>query len=252
VAGFVVTALIFLSSLRANIPVAPKETAAAEEEVRVSIDKELFALAGSGLVSILFISYPFIVLPLVATVTEIGFFSVAFKLVNLISTVLVMLAAVYGPLFAVAAKMHDGAQLRSILLRTQLASTMLYLPALCVLLVFPDQILGFFGPGFTSAQPYLQVLLIGQCVNALTGLPGVMLNMSQHGKTELVCNLLGLLTAAVCTAWFYSSLTAYIVAVIYSASLIVKNIASYAAARIYTYRQQSSQDSSYSIAGSAT
>lgn len=203
------------------------------KSLELRIDSDLAALASSGLLNILFVSFPFIVLPYVSSLSDIGAFSVAFKLVNLISTILLMLSALYGPKFAKAAKNEEAHSLTGILRRTQLVSCLLYLPPLLVLVLFSEEILLLFGEEFVAAKPYVYALLIGQAINAATGLSGVMLNMVGAGKHELLCSFCAISIALLFTLMMHNTMTTLDVAVLFSASLALKNLASYGCAVLY-------------------
>ncbi|MEM8499758.1 MAG: hypothetical protein AAF542_17170 [Pseudomonadota bacterium] len=201
--------------------------------LELRMDTDLAALASSGLLNILFVSFPFIVLPYVSSLREIGTFSVAFKLVNLISTILLLLSALYGPKFAKAAKNGEAHCLADILRRTQLVSCLLYLPPLLVLALFSEDILLLFGEEFVVAKPYIYALLVGQAINAATGLSGVMLNMVGAGKHELLCSFSAISIASLIALMMHNTMTTLDVAILFSAALAFKNLASYGCAVLY-------------------
>ena len=50
------------------------------------------------------------------------------------------------------------------------------------MLLFPEFLLGFFGAEYRQASLILQILVIGQFINVITGSVGFLLNMSGHEK----------------------------------------------------------------------
>ena len=122
--GFAVTSLLLglalLRRLRAcrgsggNSPEAPRS--------------ELAPLLGSSLLGMLFLQFPFLVLPFFAGAEDTGLFALAYKIVNLITTILLMLGALYGPRFARAWAGADSNRLLTLLRETQLFAVALFAP----------------------------------------------------------------------------------------------------------------------------
>lgn len=188
---------------------------------------------GTAILAIGFLNLPFLVMPYFGSVDEIGLFALAFKLMNPITTVLIMLGAVFAPSFAQCANRPDS--LKRLLMQSQAISVLIYLPILVVILVFSEPILLVFGPEFLAAKPYLYVLAIAQLVNACTGLSANLLNMVGMGSREfqggLCCSLFGL----VACIWAGHQYGLIGIAIAYSLALAVKNLWSYgfALAAIY-------------------
>ncbi|MFT4797994.1 MAG: O-antigen/teichoic acid export membrane protein [Candidatus Azotimanducaceae bacterium] len=149
----------------------------------------------TALVSIGFLNFPFLVLPYLAPLTEIGAFAFAFKLLNLSTTILLMLSANYGPGFARCAAAGDKAGARKLLVQTQQLSMLLYVPLVAILISSFQWIHPLFGEGFGQGFSILLVLAAGQLVSAMTGLSGQLLNMSGAGANEMNIQLASLLLA---------------------------------------------------------
>ena len=180
----------------------------------------------TALVSIGFLNYPFLVLPYFATLAEIGSFAFAFKLLNLSTTILLMLGAIYGPRFAKSALSGDKFGARRLLGQTQKLSLMLYVPMVVVLLVGYPFIHPLFGDGFGDALPILLVLAIGQLCGAMTGLSGQLLNMSGEGAKEMNIQLATLAIAIGLTSLAGNAFGAMGIAMVYSLTISLKSIAS--------------------------
>ena len=186
----------------------------------------------TSLVSIVFLNLPFLLLPLFASAEEIGAFALAFKLLNIVTTILIMLGALYGPKFARCAQDDDIAGMFGLLRQTQLVSAALYLPVALMLILFYDRIHPIFGPGFESGGAFLIALAVGQGVNAATGLPGLMLNMSGHGRTEAIILSIALALALAATLVAGAALGAEGIAWVCAAAAAGKSIASWTAAHL--------------------
>lgn len=154
----------------------------------------------TGLLNIAFLQLPFLVMPWLVSVDDVGEFAVAHKLVNVITTLLILLAAVYSPRFARAAAAARFDEARRLLRETQYLSLALFTPVWVILLILADPLAWLFSLGERDLLPFLLILGAGQLINAATGLCGVMLNMSGAPQFETrilsICTLLTLVAAA--------------------------------------------------------
>ncbi|MEH6585715.1 MAG: hypothetical protein V7720_04105 [Halioglobus sp.] len=192
---------------------------------------ELLSLWGIGVLSIGFLNLPFIVLPIYADAAQIGVFSVAHKLVNVVTTLLLLLAAVFGPVFARQAAKSDANGLLSLLRRTQLVSIAVFLPVSLTLIVLANSLAKLFGEDFGDLRIYIVILTAGHLINAATGLAGIMLNMAGAASKELATLVVATIFALVASAWVGPEFGAIGLAWVFSASIALKNMASYALAR---------------------
>lgn len=192
---------------------------------------ELLSLWGNGVLSIAFLQLPFIVLPIYVDAAQIGVFAVAHKLINVVTTLLLLLAAVFGPAFARHAAQCDAASMVNLLRRTQLISTGVFLPVSLTLIALANPLAKLFGEDFGDLQIYLVILTAGQLINAATGLAGVMLNMAGAASKELSTLVIAMIFALGGSMWVGPEFGAIGLACVFSASIALKNIASYALAR---------------------
>jgi O-antigen/teichoic acid export membrane protein len=223
---FITLALLALSLHRClNTAMTTREGA---EPIHVSGEQLHFW--ANGLLNIAFLQLPFLLLPLFSSAEEIGHFAVAHKLVNIITTLLILMAALFGPRFSRAAANQDVALMRHLLMRTQLISSSIFVPAAAMLLLFAQQLAPLFSVPATSLAPLLWMLCAGQLVNALTGLPGVLLTLSGGARREMQIQLVGtcITAQAIVLAGTCSGIGAAAIAM--SAGIALKNIASYLAA----------------------
>ncbi|EAQ96644.1 lipopolysaccharide biosynthesis protein [Congregibacter litoralis] len=138
----------------------------------------------NGLFNIAFLQLPFLIMPWLVSVEEVGRYAVAHKLLNVITTLLILLSAVYGPKFARAAATTDRKELAGLLAATQRISLAIFIPAAAAMLSFADPLAKLFSLSAGSLLPLLLLLCTGQLINAATGLSGVLLNMSGAAHLE--------------------------------------------------------------------
>jgi O-antigen/teichoic acid export membrane protein len=226
-AGTIATlfALAWMLHRALHAPIAGAGTA----PPRVASGEQLHFWA-NGLLNIAFLQLPFLLLPLFADAAQIGYFAVAHKLVNIITTLLILMAALFGPRFARAAAAGDVAALRAQLLRTQVISSLIFLPGAAVLLLMQGHIAPLFSLAPGSLHTLLWVLCSGQLVNALTGLPGVLLTLTGGARREMQIQLLttGLSALAMLVLGGRSGIEGAALAM--STGIAIKNIASFLAA----------------------
>lgn len=201
---------------------------------------DINALWANSVLSVTFVQLPFLVLPVFATAEEIGVYAVAHKLVNVVTTLLILLAAVFGPAFARAAAAGDARALQALLRRTQLISCVIFLPFCAALLLAGDLLARLFNVPATTLELYLFILVAGQLVNAATGLSGVLLNMAGAARLETHALLAALVITAVAAPPVGAVHGAPGLALLLSAVIAVKNSFSYLAARLFLSRGEDS------------
>jgi O-antigen/teichoic acid export membrane protein len=189
-------------------------------------------LWATSLLSVAFLHLPFIVLPFYAATADIGVYAIANKLTGIITMLLLLLAAVFGPAFAREAA-GGGRDLDHLLQRSQLYSCVIYLPLAAVLVYASPWLALLFSVPQQELHLMLLILGAGHLVNAATGLSGVLLNMAGASRLELAATA-GALAAAVVASPFVGASHGYIgLAVLFSLTLAVKNLASFGFARRY-------------------
>ena len=188
----------------------------------------------TGLLNIAFLQLPFLLLPWIASPDEIGRLAVAHKLVNIVTTLLILLAALYGPRFALAAT--DAGTLRRLLFETQRLSLLLIAPLWLCLMLAADPLARLFSLPDASLLSLLLALGVGQLVNAATGLSGVLLTMS--GGARLEFQILLVSTAASLLLILAGHKNIEHVAAAIAAGIALRNLLSFAAARFHIARIQ--------------
>lgn len=151
---------------------------------------------------------------------QVAFFSVAQRIAMLTSFILMAVNLVVAPKFAAfkAANNMDGIRKTALFsVRLLVLSAM---PIVLFMLLLPDFLMGLFGEQFKQGAVILQILVLGQAVNVITGSVGFLLMMSGNERdmrlvtiisgcgvlvsVPLFTSLYGAIGAAAATAFFIS------------------------------------------------
>jgi len=135
-------------------------------------------MAISAITYLLMQSVDVILLSKFTSFDRVAFYSVAIKLTTIISLVLASVNTVYAPSFAEWYNRKNFNGLRGGIKKSTQLIFLLTFPAILVVFLFSNRILGLFGEDYVMARSSLIVLLIGQAVNALCGSAGVYMNMT--------------------------------------------------------------------------
>jgi O-antigen/teichoic acid export membrane protein len=108
--------------------------------------------------------------------------AVAQRTAMLASFVLIAVNLVVAPRFAALHRQGDMAGLESLAILSVKLVGVLALPVIGVMLIFPNWLMGLFGEGFAGGSQLLQILAVGQFINAITGSVGYLLMMSGHER----------------------------------------------------------------------
>ena len=117
-----------------------------------------------------------------STPSEVALFTAAQRTAMLMIFVLTAINTVVAPKFAHLHKSQNHEQLASVAYYSARLLSVVSLPILIIMFVFPKEILALFGEEFDNAAIYLQILALGQFVNAITGSVGYLLSMSGNEK----------------------------------------------------------------------
>jgi O-antigen/teichoic acid export membrane protein len=188
-------------------------------------DRRLARFWGLAVLGVVTTNLPVVVAPLFAEAAGVGQFTVAFRLVGLVTMVLMTLAAWFGPRFAAAA--GDPKRLRRDLLTSQGLSLAVAAPAFGVFLAVPGEVMAVFGSDFRAGAGLLTILIVGQIVNAGTGLAGYLLQMAGHERTEFRINLVAAGTALGLFGILGSAFGIHGIALAVTASVCIKKGASW-------------------------
>ncbi len=109
--------------------------------------------------------------------------------------------AVIGPQIAASWKVGEKQRIASLLRKTILGSLVAISPVFAVVLIWPEMVMGFFGPEFVGGATALQIVAIGNLV-ALSGGPvGSLLIMSGHERWSVSFALASIVLLVVLSVW---------------------------------------------------
>jgi len=135
--------------------------------------------------------------------------AVAQRTAMLASFVLIAINLVVAPRFAAMHRNGDMEGLQSLAKTSVKLIGLLAMPVIAVMLVFPEFLMGLFGSGFTEGARLLQILAVGQFVNAITGSVGFLLMMCGYEKDMRNITLLSGSLALTLTWWLTAAYGAY-------------------------------------------
>ena len=114
--------------------------------------------------------------------SEVALFTAAQRTAMLMIFVLTAINTVVAPKFAHLHKSQNYEELANVAYYSARLLSVVSLPILAVMVIFPKEILTLFGDEFDEAAIYLQILAIGQFITAITGSVGYLLSMSGNEK----------------------------------------------------------------------
>lgn len=124
----------------------------------------------------------------------VGVYSAAVRIAVLNTMVFGAINTIAAPMMAAAFHAGRSQELRGIMRKAMIWSTLGALPAFAVMIISPQFLLGFFGTEFTGAGNLLRILAFGQFVNAATGPAGFALLMT--GREQAFAWTMGIVAAA--------------------------------------------------------
>ena len=113
-----------------------------------------------------------------STSDEVAFFATAQRTAMLTSFVLFAVNAIAAPKFAAMYARGDSKGLKRLSITSVRLMLLAAVPALTLMLFFPEWLMSFFGEEFRVASTALVILSIGQFVNIATGSVGYLLSMT--------------------------------------------------------------------------
>lgn len=135
---------------------------------------------------------PYVVLPMLVGLDDIGGFAICQRLVGLINTINLTLQGGYAPVI-VRAYEGTGQDLGRLYTRVTLYNAVLSLPVLAGLVLLPELVLRLFGPDFPPYGPILVLLASARLAATIFGIPEIFLRMSGRPGWEAFSLALSLL-----------------------------------------------------------
>lgn len=113
---------------------------------------------------------------------ELAFLSVALRAGMIVSLVITVINMVVAPRYAALWKKGAIDDIKDLSRNASRSSFLLALPVAILMVLFSEEIMGFFGAEFKSASEILVIVVIGQFLAVVMGGSGYILNMSGHEK----------------------------------------------------------------------
>ncbi len=117
-----------------------------------------------------------------STSENVAFFATAQRTAMLTSFVLFAVNTIAAPKFAEMHAKGDTDGLKRMAITSVRLMLLAAVPALLIMLVFPEWLMAFFGEEFRAASTALIILALGQFVNIATGSVGYLLSMTGHER----------------------------------------------------------------------
>lgn len=138
-----------------------------------------------------------LVIGIFRTEAEVGLYDSAFKMASVAAITLMAINAIQAPSFAEHHSKQEMGKLKASVHRSGMLLFYTSLPISILLFIFPEWILSFFGPGFSSAADCVRILVVGNFINAWTGSVGILLQMTgyhqQYNRIILYASILSVL-----------------------------------------------------------
>ena len=113
---------------------------------------------------------------------EVGIYSVALKVSNVVNVLLVAINSIIAPKFAQLFWRNDWDSLENVIRFSTRLIFYSTLPCISVFVFFPSEVLSLFGEDFSSGSTVLLILASGQVVNCLAGSVGYFLDLTGNQK----------------------------------------------------------------------
>jgi O-antigen/teichoic acid export membrane protein len=187
----------------------------------------------SNISAVLILSLPIFILDYYLGQQKTGEYAVAYRISILISLSLVIINTISAPTYSKLFWAGNIKELGELIKKSTRISGLISIIIAIPLLLFSSEILLLFGKDYKLDERILQVLVVGQLVNTLSGPTGVLLNMA--GKQVILRNIsiAIFLTSIIFYYLFSNSIDVLNVAIIFSASIILQNIITV----IYIYKK---------------
>lgn len=121
---------------------------------------------------------------------QVAFFSVAQRIALLTTFILMAVNLVVAPKFSAFHAKGDDVGIRKTALFSVRLLVLSALPIVLFMLLFPEFLMSLFGEEFRQGALILQILVLGQAVNVVTGSVGFLLMMSGHERDMRLVTLI--------------------------------------------------------------
>jgi len=228
------TAIAGIPALLIGVASSLRLTASGGEGQEVSVKKTYLTALPLWLVAIIKNFgdwYALAIVGLLMSVSDVGLFRIASQVASALPIITISIFSVFSPQIAAAYARGDMARIARLGRSATRLSLVLVLPAVALLMVAANPLLGLVGQEFTAATLTLQLLLAGQAIYVATGPCGTTLALTGHQKVNLriSATFFALFLILVPLSGWLAGIDG--VAITMSGVVIVQNIASFLAVR---------------------
>ncbi|MCK5028113.1 MAG: oligosaccharide flippase family protein [Bacteroidales bacterium] len=125
---------------------------------------------------------PTIILGIYASSSDVGLYSIANSTALVINFVLGIVSSVSAPYFANYYKEGKIKELKNLIRNSTIYMMVIATPVFLLIIIFPTEILSYFGQEYKQASMALVILAVAQLFNVLTGPVYFVLGMTGHEK----------------------------------------------------------------------
>ena len=168
-----------------NVLIAKRQSASPGSPSRAMLGYS-YPLALSNILAALWLQIDTLMLGLLGTTQQVGYYGVALKVSLVGAKIITAFAVVFTPV--IADLWHRGKieELQQLYTTVSRWIFMLSFPLFIIMLLYSDAMMKIFGKGFVAGSMALVILAAGQLMSASTGAAGIMVLMSGRSKLELM------------------------------------------------------------------
>jgi O-antigen/teichoic acid export membrane protein len=142
-----------------------------------------------------------VMLGIYGTESDVGIYSVIFKIGTFSAIVLNAVNSIAAPKFAELHALNDYRGLAKVAVQTSKINFWASLPILALTIIFRHDILELFGKEFVAGAKVLLFTMLGQLVNVFSGSAGAFLNMTGHQNVQrtivLIATLINIISCMI-------------------------------------------------------
>lgn len=174
-----------------------RKTAALPTDLQIPFVKTARPLLGIMLIQQLLVWAPQIFIGIFGRMEDAAIFNAALRSANVVGIVLAGFNSLVFPRFAALHSKNRLDELRATVFLVTRAITISCIPILFAIFALAGTVLGLFRNDFDAAVPILQILILGQLVNVITGPVGGLLMMTGHERAAFRCTVHSLIVMLV-------------------------------------------------------
>lgn len=222
---FMILAFLLYHNVTRHAPKKPEKTIVAPV-----IGTGMLAVWASTMLDAAIIYLPTVLAAQFGSLEEVGKFSIAFRLMLVAVSFLVIIRGLAGRHLILAYAANDMKKCKKIAGQMMLYGLVMYLPLIVIFVFFGRELMYIFGKSFNGGEIYLWILSAGQMVYAVFGMMGFVLIVMDRSRVEAVVAMIsvGLL---VLMAWLGQSYGVLAVAFAYAAAISIRSLVSYVLVR---------------------